>query len=386
MLYAFPIDRTGCGFYRVIWPLGEIRDRVPHRVIYPGDEVPLLADIKREANMAPVVKGVQTPADCSAVLLQRPTSTLLVQCIPYLKAKNIKIIIEVDDDLHALSPKHASHKYLHNPEPLHAAMPSRNLPAFVSDSADNLLRACDLADLVICSTPALAARYAPDPARHVILRNRLRSDWASCLKAPPSGTRSGPPHTAPRVSAIDKLLWGGVIETHPDDLVPLRNVVPYLHGVEFVVAGPQSPAGPAAVGSNNITYTGSVPFADWLSHLSGFADGSTVAVAPLEPSPFNEAKSWLKPLEYMAVGLPFVATNTPEYTRLANCLGMLAPHVLAGSKSEWRTAVQTLIASPSLRDDLIAKGREIAAICTYQSYADDWHRALGPHVEGSSPF
>ena len=40
-------------------------------------------------------------------------------------------------------------------------------------------------------------------------------------------------------------------------------------------------------------------------------------IVPLQRSRFNEAKSNLKGLEYAALGVPFVASPTAEYERLA---------------------------------------------------------------------
>ena len=41
-----------------------------------------------------------------------------------------------------------------------------------------------------------------------------------------------------------------------------------------------------------------------------------IGVAPLNDIPFNHAKSWIKPLEYIAAGVPFVASKISEYVRL----------------------------------------------------------------------
>ena len=50
-----------------------------------------------------------------------------------------------------------------------------------------------------------------------------------------------------------------------------------------------------------------------------------VGLVPLLDSAFNRAKSWLKGLEYAALGVPFVASPTPEYVKLAGLgAGLLA--------------------------------------------------------------
>lgn len=47
-----------------------------------------------------------------------------------------------------------------------------------------------------------------------------------------------------------------------------------------------------------------------------------IGVAPLTDTPFNHAKSWIKPLEYAAAGIPFVMSKSPEYSRLKEEYGV----------------------------------------------------------------
>lgn len=47
-----------------------------------------------------------------------------------------------------------------------------------------------------------------------------------------------------------------------------------------------------------------------------------IGVAPLTDIPFNHAKSWIKPLEYAAAGIPFVMSKSPEYSRLKEEYGV----------------------------------------------------------------
>jgi hypothetical protein len=47
-----------------------------------------------------------------------------------------------------------------------------------------------------------------------------------------------------------------------------------------------------------------------------------IGIAPLTDIPFNHAKSWIKPLEYVAAGIPFVASKSPEYKRFQKRYGV----------------------------------------------------------------
>tara|TARA_Y100000296_G_scaffold87065_1_gene129572 strand:- start:2945 stop:4024 length:1080 start_codon:yes stop_codon:yes gene_type:complete len=47
-----------------------------------------------------------------------------------------------------------------------------------------------------------------------------------------------------------------------------------------------------------------------------------IGIAPLNDIPFNHAKSWIKPLEYAAAGIPFVMSKSPEYFRFKEKYGV----------------------------------------------------------------
>lgn len=59
-----------------------------------------------------------------------------------------------------------------------------------------------------------------------------------------------------------------------------------------------------------------------------------IGVVPLTSIPFNDAKSWIKGLEYAAAGIPFVASPSSEYVRLKKeyGVGRLAKNVSAWTK------------------------------------------------------
>lgn len=59
-----------------------------------------------------------------------------------------------------------------------------------------------------------------------------------------------------------------------------------------------------------------------------------IGVVPLVNTPFNDAKSWIKGLEYAAAGIPFVASPSVEYRRFKKeyGVGRLAKNVAAWNK------------------------------------------------------
>lgn len=47
-----------------------------------------------------------------------------------------------------------------------------------------------------------------------------------------------------------------------------------------------------------------------------------IGIAPLNDIPFNHAKSWIKPLEYAAAGIPSIMSKSPEYVRFKEKYGV----------------------------------------------------------------
>ena len=75
--------------------------------------------------------------------------------------------------------------------------------------------------------------------------------------------------------------------------------------------------------------------------------------------------SWLKPLEYAALGVPCVTADMPEYRRLG--VG-----IQASKPKHWKAALIKLMTDEQARSDVVAHGLETAAQWTYEARADQW--------------
>lgn len=84
----------------------------------------------------------------------------------------------------------------------------------------------------------------------------------------------------------------------------------------------------ARVGLRRVTTTGMQP----ISGVPEMLDPIHIGLVPLARNDFNEAKSFLKGLEYAVAGIPFIATPTEEYRLFAEAgIGRLAE-----TPDEWR--------------------------------------------------
>lgn len=79
-----------------------------------------------------------------------------------------------------------------------------------------------------------------------------------------------------------------------------------------------------------------------------------IGVVPLNITPFNQAKSWIKGLEYAAAGIPFVASPSDEYKRLQSEYGVGR---LAKNPNAWKKHLNAL-RDPDVRNEEAAANLE----------------------------
>lgn len=318
-----PGDQKGVGHARLIWPAQAARAE--------GVEI----------EIAPSLHTVQE-MDADVLVFQRTSSPAVVALIPTLQARGHAVVVDVDDDLAAVH--HAN------------VAAGAEMPRLVA-------RACQQADLVIVSTPALAARYAPH-GRVRVLEN--------CVP--------GAILSMPRSSDGRTVGWGGFTGTHPGDLAVTRGGVQDAlerTGARFHVVGP--PVGvreqlgladePSATGP--LTRVGEFEYERALGQLD-------VGIVPLADTRFNGAKSWLKGLQYAARGVPFVASNVAEYRRLgAVGVGVVVPP----RARNWRQRIVKLLTDPGLCAERAERGFVFASGMTYEKQAWRWVEAWEAAIE-----
>jgi glycosyltransferase involved in cell wall biosynthesis len=229
----------------------------------------------------------------------------------------------------------------------------------------NAEESCRIADLVTVSTPRLAKRYGAH-GRVALLPNCVPEEYLTIEH-----------------EDSDRIVWAGSMQVHPDDIQMTGAAIARLMrwGAEFCVVGPvnyeDSPdeeRGPVARAlglATNPLSTGSVEFPRYPKTIAQFGIG----IAPLKLSAFNQAKSWLKPLEYSSVGVPWVGSPTEAYLAYqAEGCGLIASR-----PKEWERTLRTLVKDKPMRLDMSAAGREVAARWTYEGnawrWAEVWERA-----------
>lgn len=271
----------------------------------------LLVGVKGEEE----VKGVLNPG-YDVIVFQRPMNRLLVGMIPFLQAEGVKVVVEIDDDFDALSPNNVAWQHAQSQH-----SPERNKLY--------LRQACAAADLVVCTTDALARRYGSH-GRVAVIPNYAREKY---LKI------EGAPNERPTIG------WSGSVLTHPHDLQQTRGAVWTVmskRGADLRVVG----TGKGVHKKLNIPESVEVESTGWLDIEDDYPQAMAsidVGVVPLELSAFNQAKSWLKGLEFASLGVPFVASPTDPYQKLYyRGIGFLAE----ARNKNWTWALTSLLNDP----------------------------------------
>lgn len=322
-VYVYPADFGGCGYYRLLWPAAAIDDP-DVEVVYPAGpaSVNVLSTYHDQDGR---VRGVDYPPDADVVVVQRPMKRVVPTAIRELRARGIAVVVDVDDALDMIDGRH----------PVFAGMHPRR----GGDATWSVVReACAAATIVTVSTPALKAMYAPDNG--VVLPNYVPRVWLD----------------QPRVDS-PVVSWCGSLGSHPGDLAVVGSAVAQLvrSGVTYRTVGSgEGVAAAFGLDDRDDMPVGSVPLAGWPSAVAS----AGIAIAPLAATRFNTAKSWLKPLEAMAAGVPVVMSPRAEYSRLHADTGV---GFLADRPRQWAGLLRRLVDDAGLRAEQSTAGREAVA-------------------------
>ena len=100
-------------------------------------------------------------------------------------------------------------------------------------------------------------------------------------------------------------------------------------------------------------------------------DQIDIGIVPLRDVPFNHAKSFIKGLEYAAAGIPFIASDLPEYRYLFEAgIGRLAK-----TEDDWIYHFDELL-NKELRNDEASINRKLLDDFSIEKRGDDWDATM----------
>lgn len=347
----YPADMTGCGYFRLLWQAEALR-----AAGLPADTVidvrpPTERDLKLRMSGEQVTEVVDVEPD-TVYVFQRLTHSWMAQAVPLLRASGAAVVVDVDDDLGSIHPRNPAYDAMH---PRRAGRRDQASQEIHRHSWHNLAFACREATLVTVSTPALLKRYAAH-GRGQVLFNYLPDIYYDV------------PH-----ADSDVIGWPAALQSHPDDPSAVGGAIARLSaaGATFRVVGDPTGVGAAFGLREDPSGRPPVGVGEWPAAVAELGIG----IAPLADTRFNACKSWLKPLEMSALGVPWVASPRAEYARL----NRRGAGVLADTPRRWHRELERLRASAALRTERAEAGRAVAADLRLRDHAwrwmEAWHRA-----------
>lgn len=341
---ALSTSPGGCEFYRLAEPARVASD------LGVNVEVSLYVDVEATLDTSTSMTTVhEIHSDVDLIVIQRPLDNMYVSLIEQAKRQGIATIVELDDDFEMLHTKNFAH---------------HGTTSHSHAGVDWLKKACELADHVTISTPALE-KYGR--GKSTILRNCVPE---SIFDITPVYELNREPVT---------IGWTGTTQVHPFDLQETRGAIGKVAkdnhlGITIVGDGVDV--------QRFLELDSETPFkaTGWLSldvYYEALRDAMDIGIVPLEMSPFNHAKSSLKGLEMAALGIPFVASPTQEYERFE----LYGVGKTATSAREWTKHLQKWIDRPLTRDSDARKYREIVynentIERNASEWVDTWERTI----------
>lgn len=324
-VFGWLADHAGCGWYRVVLPLGELRQ---HGV---------------ETAWAGRMHSSQWESDiliAQRTCLPGPTSAL--QRIVRHKGNRPAVIMELDDDLWRIDQSNPLSKgFYTDPQIRH-----------------NLTKNLEVADAVTVSTEPLAEIVRKWNKNVHILPNTVPTELANWVPGrytdrvtvgwQGSPTHDGDWHT-PGIHiqrAYEKLVpdmpQGTALEMHTVGEIPKHfpEVLPHRHS----------------------------PWQDDILAYYRLLDWD-IALAPLADTPFNRSKSWIRVLEAAMLGFPVIASNVYAYR---NAVQHGVTGFLVKSHGDWGKYLRMLALDPAMRADMSTQARRWAASLAVNKTAIKW--------------
>jgi glycosyltransferase involved in cell wall biosynthesis len=339
-----PADRGGCGYYRLVWPAQAVS------LVRPDWSVEVVPPELVQAGFVDGrfigTRGLGPPYP-DVLVMQRVGTPGQVHTVRFAQEKGVATVVDFDDAMWCIDKGNMAWK-------------SWNL----SNPYDQHWRLCEdaaqVADLVTCTTDALAAHYGRRHGRTQVIPNYVPKAALDLSLADYNDTFTAG--------------WAGFTKTHPGDCKVSRPAVETVlrgNGNLRVVADAEGAAAEWGVDPEVVDSIPSQKLGP--SYYKAIARLDLMLVG-LRDTPFNRAKSTLKVMEAAAVGVPSVASDNPPHRALAKA-GF--PVALASSPGEWEDAAALAMKRwmGEGPDSIALEMTNAMQDYTIESNAEQWARA-----------
>lgn len=316
---GFARQFEGGGYYRIRLPLDEL-GRHGHETSWCG------AKSDQSAEGADVIVGQLIGGHSDPVTIHQWWRNL---------AKHSRLVYELDDDPFEIET--------HNPVAFAYGRP---------EAQDSIAHCMQVASLVTVSTEPLAERMRTYNPNVVVLKNRIDESLLSIERPRRDKVTIGWAGGASHLYDLGECAYG------------LRKTIDRHRDVDVHFIGPDF----TSVIRRPIRHTPWCPTTTDYYRLIDF----DIGLAPLKPSVFARSKSYIKALEYAALGIPVIASDVEPYRDFVvdGVTGYLIRR-----DHEWASRMRDLIHDADMRADMGAKAKQVAADYTIQNGWPDWEAA-----------
>ena len=346
-IYASHDGGSGCAWYRMLLPLRAVNDYADGVDVVFRSGGPKLMQEQHEPLM------LADAAEADVLVSQRSNSFEGLGIWRRWSTPTCRTVYENDDDIWNITPENAS------------AYESYKLGG---DTREAVLRYCTTANMVTTTTPYLGdhhreltggrvpvvvlPNYVPEFAlglKHDDRQGRLRIGWA--------GGGSHARDVTMATGAVRRLM-----RRFPQwDL--------FVSGVDY-----REKFRCPADRSFHVPWIHVCDYPDVYYRAIDF----DIGICPLLDTQFARGKSWIKALEYMARGIPVVASDVEPYRRF---IAHGVDGFLVKREHEWLSALSTLAGDEDLRARMGAAALEKARANTIEGHWREWadaYRMLFP--------
>jgi glycosyltransferase involved in cell wall biosynthesis len=315
-------DASGCGYYRITMPLAEL-GRHGHDV-----RLVLGSDVK-----------ASTAASWPLIVGQRVDKHEALPSWRRFRARS-RLVYEIDDDVFNVEPVNWQAYGVY----------SRR------EVQDAVMHCAETADLVTVTTEPLAQVMRQFNGNVAVLPNHVPG-WVC-------------DHPRPRRDRPVAGWQGGASHGADMGLIarPLRKFLDRFPGWDAHLLGTDYRP---TVRHEHARFTEWVNIGEDPAAYYGAIDFD-IGLAPLVPSVFSDSKSAIKALEYAALGIPVIASDTPAYRGFVihGVTGFLVRY-----DHEWLKYLSELAADEGLRESMGAKARDAAREFTIENGWQLWEDA-----------
>lgn len=337
-LTSYPTEAAATR-YRLAQFVGPLAERGISLAIHPFLDSKLFEQLYKQGSLPSKAFGflksavlrladIKAAGEADLVLIQREAMMFGPPAIEWLCARVLKrpIVLDLDDAT-----------YVPYTSPTYGGL-GKGLKWF--SKTDDLIR---WATVVTCGNRSIAEYVSNKGALARIIPTVVDTD----IFRPSAGRAAGDPVV---------LGWIGTHSTFPylESIFPVLQVLSRDYSIRLKVVG---------AGKDQVRIPGvEVENLPWnmereVQDFQSIDVGLYPIDAALYSGKWAAGKSGFKAIQYMAVGIPYVATPVGGSTELGEAG---TTHFFASSQEEWRTALEDLIANPDKRMQMGAAGRRRA--------------------------